>query len=88
VGGFNLGLVIAWFLAAVVGQAHARQLSASAKKKWLDDLKRHRTTKLNAPSWLWSSIVELLVNHEGEYLEHCRQYALEPALSKSVGRDG
>jgi uncharacterized protein (DUF2252 family) len=71
---------VAWFLAAVVGQAHAGQLSSSAKKKWLDDLKRHRT-KLNAPSWLWSSIVELLVNHEGEYLEHCRQYALEPALS-------
>jgi uncharacterized protein (DUF2252 family) len=72
---------VAWFLAAVVGQAHARQLSVSAKKKWLDDLKRHRSTKLNAPSWLWSSIVELLVSHEGEYLEHCRHYALEPVLS-------
>jgi uncharacterized protein (DUF2252 family) len=72
---------VAWFLAAVVGEAHARQLDASAKQKWLTDLKRHRTTKLNAPSWLWSSVVELLVNHEGEYLEHCREYALEPALS-------
>jgi hypothetical protein len=28
-----------------------------------------------APSWLWSSVVDLLV-HEKAYLEHCRLYAL------------
>jgi uncharacterized protein (DUF2252 family) len=67
----------AWFLAAVVGQAHARQMTSSQRTKWQEELKRHRSTKLDAPSWLWSSIVELLVSHEGEYLEHCRKYALE-----------
>jgi len=69
----------AHFLAAVVGHAHARQMNALAKKKWQDELKRHRTRNLDAPSWLWSSIVELLISHEGEYLEHCRKYALIPA---------
>jgi uncharacterized protein (DUF2252 family) len=71
----------AWFLAAVVGQGHARQMDTHAKQRWREELKRHQTAKLDAPSWLWSSIVELLVSHEGEYLEHCRKYAMEPALS-------
>jgi uncharacterized protein (DUF2252 family) len=64
------------FLAAVVGQAHARQMEVSTRKKWEDELKLHRTKKLDAPSWLWSSVVELLMSHEGEYLEHCRKYAM------------
>lgn len=72
----------AWFLAAVVGQAHARQMDSPTKKKWQDDLRLHRMAKLDAPSWLWSSIVELQVSHEGEYLEHCRRYALDPAVSQ------
>jgi len=42
------------------------------KKKWQEELKRHRTTKLDAPSWLWSNVVELMVNHESEYLDDCR----------------
>jgi uncharacterized protein (DUF2252 family) len=66
------------FLAAVVGQAHARQMDLPTKKKWQQELHHHRTTKLDAPSWLWASIVELLVSHEGEYLEHCRKYAMQP----------
>jgi uncharacterized protein (DUF2252 family) len=69
----------AWFLSAVVGQAHARQMNASVKKKWQEELKRHRTTKLDAPSWLWSNVVELMVSHESEYLDHCRKYALQSA---------
>jgi uncharacterized protein (DUF2252 family) len=72
---------VAWFLAAIVGHAHARQMDSSARQKWREELQRHRTTKLDAPSWLWSSIVELLVSHEGEYLEHCRKYAMVPAIS-------
>jgi uncharacterized protein (DUF2252 family) len=56
-------------------------MDTHAKQKWREELKRHQTAKLDAPSWLWSSIVELLVSHEGEYLEHCRKYAMEPALS-------
>ena len=59
-------LKAARFLAAVLGQAHARQMNTSTKKKWQDALKRQRTRKLDAPSWLWSSIVELMVSHERE----------------------
>src|ERR1700730_16079175 len=69
----------AWFLSAVVGQAHARQMNASMKKKWQEELKRQRTTKLDAPSWLWSNVVDLMVSHESEYLDHCRKYALQSA---------
>jgi uncharacterized protein (DUF2252 family) len=69
----------AWFLSAVVGQAHARQMNASMKKKWQEELKRQRTTKLDAPSWLWSNVVDLMVSHESEYLDHCRKYALQRA---------
>jgi uncharacterized protein (DUF2252 family) len=32
--------------------------------------------KLDAPHWLWSSVVELASAHEAGYLEHCREYAL------------
>ncbi len=32
--------------------------------------------RLDAPSWLWSSVVDLLGIHERAYLEHCRAYAL------------
>jgi uncharacterized protein (DUF2252 family) len=64
------------FLAAVVGFAHARQMDPAARVAWRDELGFHRSTTLDAPSWLWSSVVELLASHEGSYLEHCRQYAV------------
>src|ERR1700722_7356601 len=69
------------FLAMVVGKAHARQMDVATRKSWQEALSRHRSKTLDAPSWLWSSIVELLVSHEGEYLEHCRKYAMEPVLA-------
>jgi uncharacterized protein (DUF2252 family) len=65
------------FLAGVVGQAHGSQMNGATRRKWLSDLKRNRSGKLDAPSWLWRSVVELVANHESAYLEHCRQYALE-----------
>jgi hypothetical protein len=40
---------------------------------------RHALTgsrNLDAPLWLWSSVVELIGIHERAYLEHCRRYAL------------
>jgi len=43
-------------------------------------IKRHRPKKRDAPSWLWSSVVELQVLHEAEYLEHCRKYAMDPTF--------
>lgn len=30
---------------------------------------------LDAPNWLWLSVVELIGRHEVAYLEHCRKYA-------------
>ena len=65
------------YLATIVGVAHARQMSSADRRSWHAELARHRTKLLDAPSWLWVSVVELLVSHEGAYLEHCRQFALE-----------
>jgi uncharacterized protein (DUF2252 family) len=64
------------FLASVVGDAHARQMDKATRAKWQADLKRNRTKALDAPSWLWASVVELVAIHESAYLEHCRQYAM------------
>ncbi|MGH6836522.1 MAG: DUF2252 family protein [Methylocella sp.] len=70
---------IARFLANVVGKAHARQMDADTRSKWATELSRARTGDLKAPSWLWSSVVDLLAIHEKAYLEHCRLYALNEA---------
>jgi uncharacterized protein (DUF2252 family) len=69
-------VMAARYLAAVVGTAHARQMDASARTQWRRTLDGNRSKRLDAPSWLWSSVVDLMVNHEAAYLEHCRRYAL------------
>jgi len=66
---------VAKYLATVVGKGHAWQMDPKAREKWQKQLSQNRTKSLDAPSWLWSSVVELIVNHEGAYLEHCRKYA-------------
>jgi uncharacterized protein (DUF2252 family) len=66
----------AHFLASVVGRAHARQMNAATARSWKKEILRQRSRNLDAPSWLWSSVVELLSIHELAYLEHCRRYAL------------
>jgi uncharacterized protein (DUF2252 family) len=63
------------FLAGVVGKAHARQMDKPARGRWTKELERHRSKTLDAPSWLWSSVVALIGKHEVAYLEHCRKYA-------------
>jgi len=63
------------FLATVVGRAHARQMEPAMRDKWRSDLIRHKSKNLAAPSWLWSSVVELIASHEIAYLNHCRTYA-------------
>lgn len=65
------------FLAAVVGKAHGRQMDPPTRRRWQADVSRTRSKRLDAPSWLWSSIVGLVASHEAAYLEHCRRYALE-----------
>ena len=63
------------FLASVVGKAHGRQMDDATRSKWADALENNRSKSLDAPSWLWSSVVALIGNHETAYLEHCRSYA-------------
>jgi uncharacterized protein (DUF2252 family) len=65
------------FLAGVVGKAHARQMDAATRTKWFKELERNRSKTLEAPSWLWSSVVSLIGSHEVAYLEHCRKYATQ-----------
>ena len=70
---------VARYLAYTVGLGHARQLDTRQRLHWLGELKRNRTRSLEAPSWLWTAVVELIATHEAAYLEHCRRYALEAA---------
>jgi uncharacterized protein (DUF2252 family) len=67
------------FLASVVGFAHARQMDSDSRTSWQRELKHHRGKDLDAPLWLWTAVVGLLVDHERSYLEHCRRYALGEA---------
>lgn len=68
-------IAAASYLSFVVGEAHARQLSDNARLAWRDTLTA-RDGKLDAPSWLWQSIVAMAGAHEVGYLEHCRRFAL------------
>jgi uncharacterized protein (DUF2252 family) len=64
------------YLAYVVGIAHGRQMDAETRWAWRGELRRRPDTKLDAPSWLWDSVVALAARHEAGYLEFCRTYAL------------
>ncbi|OWQ88186.1 DUF2252 family protein [Roseateles terrae] len=68
---------VARYLAHVVGVAHARQMSAADKRAWAGELSKNLGKSLEAPSWLWNSVVDLVGVHERAYLDHCRRYALE-----------
>jgi len=70
----NDAMIAARFLGMVVGTAHARQMEALVRKSWHRELLRNHTKTLDAPSWLWSSVVELVISHERAYLEHCRRF--------------
>jgi uncharacterized protein (DUF2252 family) len=65
------------FLAGVVGKAHARQMDAATRKRWSAELESNRSKTLEAPSWLWTSVVSLIGSHEMAYLEHCRRFAMQ-----------
>ena len=70
---------VAAFLGGVVGKAHARQMDAVTAKAWGAELRKGRSKTLDAPGWLWTSIVDLVASHEAGYLHHCRRYALREA---------
>jgi uncharacterized protein (DUF2252 family) len=70
---------LARYLAGVVARAHGRQMKASQRRAWRSDLAKNHKASLEAPSWLWASVVELLGLHEAAYLDHCRRFALSEA---------
>jgi uncharacterized protein (DUF2252 family) len=73
-------MALAAYLATVVGRAHGRQMDKATRDSWRSELAKAHTTTLDAPSWLWSNVVELISIHEAAYLDHCRRFALaEPA---------
>jgi uncharacterized protein (DUF2252 family) len=67
---------LARYLAGVLGRAHGRQMEPTVRRGWRSDLRKNHAAVFDAPSWLWSSVVELIALHEAAYLEHCRRYAL------------
>ena len=67
------------YLAYVVGKAHARQMDDAQRTAWRSALHDHGDGSIDAPSWLWESVVDLAARHEAGYLEHCRLYALAEA---------
>ncbi len=67
---------VARLMAGVVGRAHGRQMSDQDRKAWVTTLRSQHSKGLDAPRWLWSSILDLAALHEAAYLEHCRRYAL------------
>jgi uncharacterized protein (DUF2252 family) len=67
------------FLAAVVGRAHGGQMDDTLRRSWRDELSRGHLSDVDAPFWLWSSVVDLVADHEAAYLDHCRRYALAEA---------
>ena len=65
------------FLGNVVGLAHARQLKPEGRQAWKRTLLENRSSQLDAPHWMWTSIVDLIGAHEKAYLDHCRLFALD-----------
>jgi len=65
-------------LANILGRAHARQLDDADRHEWRQVLESGATRSLDAPTWLWTSVVDLIGIHERAYLEHCRRFALAP----------
>jgi uncharacterized protein (DUF2252 family) len=70
---------LARYLAGVVARAHGRQMKAGQRRAWRSDLAKNHKASLETPSWLWTSVVELLGLHEAAYLDHCRRFALSEA---------
>jgi uncharacterized protein (DUF2252 family) len=70
---------LARYLGGVVARAHGRQMKASERRAWRSVLAKNHKASLEAPSWLWVSVVELLGLHEAAYLDHCRRFALSEA---------
>ena len=70
----NEAIHAARFLATVVGEAHARQMDKATRRAWHSAMQQRHSKTLDAPSWFWSSIIDLVASHEAAYLDHCRRH--------------
>lgn len=73
-------IAAARYLARVIGRAHAAQMDGATQRAWRAALRSQHAKTVDAPSWLWRSIIELMATHEEAYLEHCRRYVLGTTL--------
>jgi uncharacterized protein (DUF2252 family) len=46
------------YMSSVLGKAHARQMDEKVRAQWCLELARNRSKSLDAPSWLWRSVVD------------------------------
>jgi hypothetical protein len=46
-------------------------MSHADRKRWISELRRTNSKSIDAPTWLWKSVVDLVGSHEVGYLEHC-----------------
>ena len=51
-------------------------MDGAARREWAAVLEADRRGMIDAPTWLWESIVSLAGSHEAGYLDHCRRYAM------------
>lgn len=65
---------IARHLGAVVGRAHARQLTPEQAAAWGTQLLPKGTCDGRPPDWLWETLIELVGIHEEAYLRHCGDF--------------
>jgi uncharacterized protein (DUF2252 family) len=77
--GIAEALRLSRYLASVVGRAHGRQMTPEDRASWRSEIRKSSKSALDAPPWLWRSVVELVSLHEAAYLNHCRQYSFQVA---------
>jgi len=75
----TLAVPAAHYLACATGKAHNRQMDGAARTARRAEILTGANDGGEAPSWLWSSVVELAGRHEVGYLRHCRTYGVREA---------
>ncbi|MCC7539531.1 MAG: DUF2252 family protein [Deltaproteobacteria bacterium] len=68
-------------LGAVIGRAHARQLTPADAASWKNVVSGSAHERVGPPRWLWDALVELVAVHEPAYLRHCAE---EPSTTDGV----
>lgn len=62
------------YLGAVVGYAHARQLSAEDRQAWHREVVRGRSKTTHAPAWLRDAAIGVMHELDVAYIQHCLRY--------------